>query len=154
MRFIFGINLLSFYCLVSLILRTSFGVDSLWWGAIVATIFVTVFLHFLQRTSIHAALANNPLQDFNVTSALEENCALTANQSVDCRATILFTISLNSAKLWNREFNWPVFSVGMHKKSPNVYIKSVPVSRNEWGVSISLSFCFSFQPLFVLEHCS
>ena len=30
---------------------------------------------------------------------LGENCALVANQSVDCRATILFTISLNSAKV-------------------------------------------------------
>ena len=31
-------------------------------------------------------------------SSLGENCALAANQSVDCRATILFTISLNFAK--------------------------------------------------------
>ena len=30
---------------------------------------------------------------------LEENCALAANQSVDCRATILFTIHLNSSKV-------------------------------------------------------
>ena len=30
---------------------------------------------------------------------LGENCTLAANQSVDCRATILFTISLNSAKV-------------------------------------------------------
>ena len=52
---------------------------------------------------------------------LGENCALAANQSVDCRATILFTICLNSAKVWNREFNWPVFGVEMHKKSPNVF---------------------------------
>ena len=51
--------------------------------------------------------------------ALGENCALAANQSVDCRTTILFTISLNSVKVRNRGFNWPVFSVGMHKKSPN-----------------------------------
>ena len=29
---------------------------------------------------------------------LGENCALAANQSVDCRATILFTISLNFVK--------------------------------------------------------
>ena len=50
---------------------------------------------------------------------LGENCALAANQSVDCPATTLFTISLNSAKAWNRGFNWTVFSVGMHKKSPN-----------------------------------
>ena len=50
---------------------------------------------------------------------LGENCTLAANQSVDCRATILFTISLNSAKVWNRGFNWPVFGVGMRKKSPN-----------------------------------
>ena len=35
---------------------------------------------------------------------------------MDC---ILFTISLNSAKVWTRGFNWPVFGVGMHKKSPN-----------------------------------
>ena len=34
--------------------------------------------------------------------ALGENCALAANQSVDCQVTILFTISLNSAKVWNR----------------------------------------------------
>ena len=34
-----------------------------------------------------------------VTATLGENCALAANQSVDCRATILFTISLNSAKV-------------------------------------------------------
>ena len=31
--------------------------------------------------------------------SLGENCALAANQSVDCRATILFTISLNSGKV-------------------------------------------------------
>ena len=31
--------------------------------------------------------------------SLGENCALAANQSVDCHATILFTISLNSAKV-------------------------------------------------------
>ena len=55
---------------------------------------------------------------------LGENCALAPNQSVDCRATILFTISLNSAKVWNRGFNWPVFGVGMHKKSPNAIILS------------------------------
>ena len=29
--------------------------------------------------------------------SLGENCALAANHSVDCHATILFTISLNSA---------------------------------------------------------
>ena len=51
---------------------------------------------------------------------LGENCALTANQSVDFRATTLFNIGLNSAKVWNRGFNWPVFGVRMHKKSPNV----------------------------------
>ena len=32
-------------------------------------------------------------------ASLGENCALAANQSVDFRATILFTISLNSAKV-------------------------------------------------------
>ena len=52
--------------------------------------------------------------------ALGENCALAANQSVDCRATILFTISQNSAKVWNRGYNWPVFGDEMDKKSPNV----------------------------------
>ena len=39
---------------------------------------------------------------------LGENCALAANQSVDCRATTPFTIGLNSAKAGNRGFNWPV----------------------------------------------
>ena len=48
--------------------------------------------------------------------ALGENCALAANQSVDCHVTTLFTIGLNSAKVWNRAFNWPVFGVPMHKK--------------------------------------
>ena len=33
------------------------------------------------------------------SQSLAEKCALAANQSVDCRATILFTISLNSAKV-------------------------------------------------------
>ena len=28
-------------------------------------------------------------------------------------------LSLNSAKVWNRGFNWPVFGVGMNKKSPS-----------------------------------
>ena len=55
-----------------------------------------------------------------VMVSLGEDCALAANQSVDCRITILYTISLNSAKVTNRRFNWPVFGVGMHKKSPNV----------------------------------
>ena len=50
---------------------------------------------------------------------LGENCALATDQSVDWHATILFTVSINSAKVWNRGFNWPVFGVGMHKKSPN-----------------------------------
>ena len=35
----------------------------------------------------------------NAKPNLGENCALAANQSVDCRATILFTISLNSSKV-------------------------------------------------------
>ena len=56
--------------------------------------------------------------------SLGENCALAANKSVDCRATTLFTIGLNSAKVWNRGFNWPVFSVLMHKKSPNVCLNN------------------------------
>ena len=41
---------------------------------------------------------------------------------MDCHATTLFTVSLYSAKVWNRGFNWPVFSVRMHKKSPNACI--------------------------------
>ena len=32
-------------------------------------------------------------------TVLGENCALAANQSVDCRVTTLFTIGLNSAKV-------------------------------------------------------
>ena len=40
---------------------------------------------------------------------------------MDYHATILFTISLNSPKVWNRGFHWPVFGVGMHRKSPNVH---------------------------------
>ena len=48
-------------------------------------------------------------QNVPITSIpLGENCALAANQSI------------SSAKVWNRGFNWPVFGVGMHKKSPNV----------------------------------
>ena len=31
--------------------------------------------------------------------SLGENCVLAANQSLDCRATTLFTICLNSAKV-------------------------------------------------------
>ena len=31
--------------------------------------------------------------------SLGENCALAANQSVDCRLTTLFTIGLNTAKV-------------------------------------------------------
>ena len=57
--------------------------------------------------------------DKHSTLALGENCALAANQSVDCCATIIFTISLKSAKVWNRGFNSPVFDVGMHKKCAN-----------------------------------
>ena len=34
---------------------------------------------------------------------------MAANQSVDCHATTLFTIDLNSAKVRNRGFNRPVF---------------------------------------------
>ena len=52
-------------------------------------------------------------------TTLAENCALAGNQSVDCRATTRFTIGLYSAKVWNRGFNWPVFGVRIHKKSPN-----------------------------------
>ena len=59
------------------------------------------------------------LNGINVFVALGENCVLATNQSVDCCATILFTIILNSAKVWNRGCNWPVFGVGMHMKSPN-----------------------------------
>ena len=54
--------------------------------------------------------------------SLAENCALADNQLVDCRATTLFTIGLNSAKVWNKAFNWPRFDVGMYKKSPNVHL--------------------------------
>ena len=50
---------------------------------------------------------------------------MAANQSVDSRAAILFTISLNSAKVWNRGFNWPVFGVGMHEKSPNAVMLKI-----------------------------
>ena len=49
---------------------------------------------------------------------LGENCALAANQSVDCRTIILLTNSLDFfAKVWNTGFNWHVFGVGIHKKS-------------------------------------
>ena len=54
-----------------------------------------------------------------ISDSSGENYVLTANQSVDCHATTLFTISLNSAEVWNRGFNWPVFGVEMHKQSPN-----------------------------------
>ena len=57
-------------------------------------------------------------QSSYTATTLGEACALVANQSVDCRATTLFTIGLNSAKVWNRGFNWPVFGVRMHKKAP------------------------------------
>ena len=69
-------------------------------------------------------------------TTLGENRALAANQSVDCHATILFTISLNSTKVENRRFNWPVFSVGMHKKSPDAfsqYVNSAPVTISTEG---------------------
>ena len=61
---------------------------------------------------------------------LGENCALAANQSVDCRATTLFTIGLNSAKVWNKGFNWPEFGVWMHKKSP--YEHPPPGWQTKW----------------------
>ena len=51
--------------------------------------------------------------------AIRRKLCIGRYQSVDCHATVLFTISLSSAKVWNRGFNWPVFGVGMHKKSPN-----------------------------------
>ena len=65
-------------------------------------------------------------------------------QSVDCHATILFTISINSAKVWNRGFNWPLLGVWMHKKSPNDFsffqvngftiVKSKPnLNRQVWS---------------------
>ena len=38
-------------------------------------------------------------QLISTVASLGENCALAANQSVDCRAAILFTISLDSAKV-------------------------------------------------------
>ena len=59
------------------------------------------------------------LLKLGISWSLGENCALATNQSADCHTTTLFTISLNYAKVWNRGFNWSVFSVGMHKKSPN-----------------------------------
>ena len=68
-------------------------------------------------------IINNSCQELSlrrVSLSLGENCALAASQSVDCRDTILFIISLISAKVWNKGFNWPVFGVGMHKKYPNV----------------------------------
>ena len=55
------------------------------------------------------------IQNFIQSSV--ENCVLAANQSVDCCGTTLFTIGLNSAKVWNMGFNWPAF--GVHKKYPN-----------------------------------
>ena len=41
------------------------------------------------------------------TLTLGENWELGTNQSVVCRATTLFT---KSAKMWNRGFNWPVYT--------------------------------------------
>ena len=88
---------------------------------------------------------------------LGDNCALAANQSVDYRATILFTISLDSAKMWNRGFNWPVFGVRMHKKSPNVCLCGLRTifrsiflavggdSVHVWLMHLSLSLSFQFQ---------
>ena len=38
-------------------------------------------------------------KDLDVTPPLGENCALVANQSVDCRATTLFIVGLNFAKV-------------------------------------------------------
>ena len=73
---------------------------------------------FVMATSKGSSPLNLDLY-INVPS-LGENYALAANQWEVCRATILFTISLNSAKVWNRGFNWPVFGVVMPKKSPNV----------------------------------
>ena len=66
----------------------------------------------------------------NTTSG--ENCALVANQSVDCSATTLFTVSLNSAKVWNRGFNWPVFCVRMHRKALNVDVSNFTCGHRHW----------------------
>ena len=87
--------------------------------------------------------------DFDFYS-LGENCALAAKRSVDCHATILFTISLNSAKLWNSQFNWPVFGVGMHKKSPN---DSVP-QHNIWNTFWWWSFKWAHHMKVYFKTCS
>ena len=64
-----------------------------------------------------------------------ENCALAVNQSVDCRATILFTISLDSAKVWNGGFSWPVFGVATHKKSRNDLHRNLSLKDEDHGQS-------------------
>ena len=76
---------------------------------------------------------------FSVLNYLDssENRALAANQSDDCRATTLFTIGLNSAKVWNRGFNWPVFGVRMHKKSPNVVALRLDLFALQWLKSVN-----------------
>ena len=85
----------------------------------------------------------NPGQKPDIDAALGENCALAANQSVDCHTTIVFTISLNSAGVWNRGFNWPVFSVGMHKKSPNAPPEKTEVIQNIiFGLRLSATIVF------------
>ena len=89
--------------------------------------FILIFLvNFEGITILLWLCAPNFLVECTYNNSLGEKCALATNQSVDCRTTILFTISLNSAKVWNWGFNWPVFSVGMHNKSPNelLYVHS------------------------------
>ena len=54
-------------------------------------------------------LSHFPVFSLLYFETLGENCALASNQSLDCRATTLFTIDLNSANVWNTGFNWLVF---------------------------------------------
>ena len=93
-------------------------------------LFFCVFLAYLRSATLNLPDSTKiRLLHFTV-SALGENCALAANQSVNCHATILFTISLNSAKVWNMGFNWLVFGVGMHKKSPTGWINQLLFQSN------------------------
>ena len=88
---------------------------------------------------------------------LGENCALATDQSVDCRATILFTISLISAKVWNRGFNLSVFGVGIHKKSPNIVASAprvkIKLCAKQRNVKYSIWFLtFYLQIPIILEN--
>ena len=92
----------------------------------------------------------------NMSCASGENCALAAFQSVNCSATTLFTVGLNSAKVWNRGFNWPVFSVNwpvfsvrMHKKSSNVMKLNITFLR--------IKMCFQYNSVSlpkILNDCN